>query len=106
MRIRLRTTLAGHALTAGAGDIVTIAPALGGALIEAGTQRPRMTCRNRRWPRLPRRPPPGRNGDALAEGTGSMSILAVTAPAARRGLIAIATVKREFGITGSAFAVE
>lgn len=31
-----------------------------------------------------------------------MSILAVTAPAARRGLTAIATVKREFGITGSA----
>jgi hypothetical protein len=37
MRIRLRTTLAGPALTAGAGDIVTVAPALGAALIEAGS---------------------------------------------------------------------
>ena len=40
MRIRLRTTLAGPALTAGAGDIVTIAPALGAALIEAGYATP------------------------------------------------------------------
>jgi hypothetical protein len=40
MRIRLRTTLAGPALTAEAGDIVTIAPALGGALIEAGYATP------------------------------------------------------------------
>ena len=31
-----------------------------------------------------------------------MSILAVTAPAARRGLTAVAMVKRELGITGSA----
>ena len=40
MRIRLRTTLAGPALTAGAGDIVTVAPALGAALIEAGYATP------------------------------------------------------------------
>ena len=31
-----------------------------------------------------------------------MSILAVTAPAAQRGLTTVATVKRELGITGSA----
>ena len=36
MRIRLRTTIAGPLLTAGAGDIVTVAPPLGAALIEAG----------------------------------------------------------------------
>ena len=36
MRIRLRTTIAGPLLTAGAGDIVTVAPALAVALIEAG----------------------------------------------------------------------
>ena len=40
MRIRLRTTLAGPALTAGAGDIVTVEPALGAALIEAGYATP------------------------------------------------------------------
>ena len=40
MRIRLRTTLAGPALTAGAGDVVTVAPALGAALIEAGYATP------------------------------------------------------------------
>jgi hypothetical protein len=40
MRIRLRTTLAGPALTAGAGDIVTVAPALAAALIEAGFAAP------------------------------------------------------------------
>ena len=40
MRIRLRTTLAGPALTAGAGDIVTVAPALGAALIAAGYATP------------------------------------------------------------------
>ena len=40
MRIRLRTTLAGPALTAGAGDIVTVAPALGAALIKAGYATP------------------------------------------------------------------
>ena len=40
MRIRLRTTLAGPALTAGAGDIVTVAPAWGAALIEAGYAAP------------------------------------------------------------------
>jgi hypothetical protein len=40
MRIRLRTTLAGPALTAGAGDIVTVAPALGAALIETGYAAP------------------------------------------------------------------
>jgi hypothetical protein len=40
MRIRLRTTLAGPALTAGAGDIVTVAPALGAVLIEAGYATP------------------------------------------------------------------
>ena len=40
MRIRLRTTLAGPALTTGAGDIVTVAPALGAALIEAGYAAP------------------------------------------------------------------
>ena len=40
MRIRLRTTLAGPALTAGTGDIVTVAPALGAALIEAGYATP------------------------------------------------------------------
>lgn len=40
MRIRLRTTVAGPALTAGAGDIVTVAPALAAALIEAGFAAP------------------------------------------------------------------
>ena len=40
MRIRLRTTLAGPALTAVPGDIVTVAPALGAALIEAGYAAP------------------------------------------------------------------
>ena len=36
MRIRLRTTLAGPVLTAGAGDTVTVEPAFGTALIAAG----------------------------------------------------------------------
>lgn len=36
MRIRLRTTLAGPDLAAGAGDTVTVPPALGATLVEAG----------------------------------------------------------------------
>ena len=40
MRIRLRTTLAGPSGERGTGDIVTVAPALGAALIEAGYATP------------------------------------------------------------------
>ena len=40
MRIRLRTTIAGPLLAAGAGDIVTVAPMLGTALIGAGYATP------------------------------------------------------------------
>lgn len=36
MRIRLRTTLAGPVLTAGAGDTVTVEPVFGMVLIAAG----------------------------------------------------------------------
>jgi len=40
MRIRLRTTLAGPALTVGAGEIVTVDRGLARALIEAGYAEP------------------------------------------------------------------
>lgn len=36
MRVRLRTTLAGPDLAAGAGDTVTVPPSLGATLVEAG----------------------------------------------------------------------
>ena len=94
MRIRLRTTLAGPALTAGPATSSPSHPHWA-ALIEAGYATPEAT-------HLPRRPPPGRNVAALADGTGSMSILVVTAPAARPGLTTVAMAKRELGITGSA----
>jgi hypothetical protein len=53
MRIRLRTTIAGPLLAAGPGDIVTVAPALVAALIEAGCATPESDGPERALP-----PPP------------------------------------------------